>query len=127
MISNYRFITLSILWIARAWGSIILAFVLFFLMAHMLGDESGSGLTNPKEMISFICFPVGTIIGLALAYKWEGLGGWVSSIGIVLAMILNEGIDLKFLLTIFPPGFLYIVYWFRSRRDDQDPGRMNLH
>ncbi|MCG9972757.1 DUF7670 domain-containing protein [Christiangramia crocea] len=128
MISNSKYFNRSILWIARGWGGIILAFILFILIAHIFGnDEGGSGFANTKEVITFILFPVSTITGLAIAYKWEGLGGLISSLAILTAMFINDGIDLKFLLTIFPPGFLYLVYWFLERRENRHPERMKLH
>lgn len=128
MISNSQYFNRSLLWVARGWGSIILAFVLFFLLAHIFGNaESGTGLSDTKEVITFICFPISTILGLAIAYKWEGLGGLISSLAIVFAMLLNETIDLKFMLTIFPPGFFYLVYWYLERREHRHPERMKLH
>lgn len=132
MISNYKYINRSILWIARAWSSVIIAFVLFFLVAHIFGDdEGGSGLSNARDVISFICFPVGTIIGLALAYKWEGLGGLIATIALITGMIIRyspgSSLELNFILLIFPPGLLYLVYWWRARRQDRHPERMKLH
>ncbi|MCM8571124.1 hypothetical protein NE848_17140 [Gramella jeungdoensis] len=128
MISYSKYLNRSILWIARGWGGIILAFVLFFLIAHIFGnEEGGTGFSDTRDIITFILFPVSTIIGLAIAYKWEGLGGLISSLAILIAMFINEVIDFKFLLTIFPPGFLYLVYWFMERREHRHSERMKLH
>ncbi|MDX1544937.1 MAG: hypothetical protein R3214_13425 [Christiangramia sp.] len=109
MISYSKYLNRSILWIARGWGGIILAFVLFFLIAPIFGNEEGrTGFTNTRDIITFILFPISTIIGLAIAYKWEGTGGLISSLAIVFAMLLNETIDLKFMLSIFAPGFFFL-------------------
>ena len=110
MISYSKYLNRSILWIARGWGGIILAFVLFFLIAPIFGNEEGrTGFTNTRDIITFILFPISTIIGLAIAYKWEGTGGLISSLAIVFAMLLNETIDLKFMLSIFAPGFFSCI------------------
>ncbi|TBW28894.1 hypothetical protein [Gramella sp. KN1008] len=128
MITYFQYLTRSILWVARAWGSIILAFVLFFLIAHIFGtEETGTGSLSNKDIITFICFPIGTITGLALAYKWPGLGGLISSLSIITAMLLNNVLDLKFLLGIFPPGMLYLLYWYLDRKQHEHPERMKLH
>jgi len=38
-------------------------------------EPDEDGLTSIKDYIAFICFPISTIIGLLIAFKWEGLGG----------------------------------------------------
>ena len=77
-------IVTTIRWIARISGSLILAFILFFLLAHIFGeDESGNGFQNNKEVISFLFFPISTLIGLSLALKWEGLGGIITIVGMI--------------------------------------------
>ena len=109
--------------IARIWGSLIVAFVLFFLIAHLFGNEgSGEGLNDTKELIAFIFFPVSTLVGLSIAYKWEGLGGLIASLGLIIGPIVtgqypNKAEDLIFVMIIYPPGFLYVIYWFRSKKE----------
>ena len=112
--------------IARIWGSIIVAFVLFFLIAHLFGNEdSGKGLRDTKELITFIFFPVSTLVGLSIAYKWEGLGGLIASLGLITGPIVtgqypNRAEDLIFVMIIYPPGFLYLIYWFKSKKVKPD-------
>jgi len=128
-------LTKTVLWIARIWGGLILAFVLFFLIAHIVGSitESGEkvgGFANVQEVISFICFPIGTIIGLAVAYKWEGLGGLITSLGLIIMIMVQTAFGPKpehisivefirhysiFIFVILPPGILYLVYWFSQK------------
>jgi len=102
-------------WIARIWGTSILAFVLFFLFAHIFGtEEGGKGFNN--NSISFIFFPVSSIIGLAIALKWEGLGGLITTVGIIGLFILRFDLisDPFFICGITAPGILYLVYWYLS-------------
>ena len=103
-------------WIARIWGTSILAFVLFFLFAHIFGtEEGGNGFNNTS--ISFIFFPISSIIGLAIALKWEGLGGLITTVGIIGFFILRFDLisNPLFIYGITPPGILYLVYWYLSK------------
>ena len=105
-------------WIARIWGTPILAFVLFFLFAHIFGnEEGGNGFNNTKESISFIFFPCSIIIGLAIALKWEGLGGLITTVGIIGLFITRFDLISEpfFICGITPPGILYLVYWYLSK------------
>lgn len=124
-----KYIRKSILWMARIWGSLILGFVLFFLLAHLIKPERplAEGLQDPRDLITFICFPVLSMLGLIIAYKYEGIGGLISCVALLTAMLLNRALDLKFLLLIFPPGFLYLIYWQLSRKEKQIKRRMKLH
>lgn len=115
--ANKEKIANAIRWIARIWGTLILAFVLFFLIADIIGGtESGGGLRK-DEILSFIFFPVSTLLGLAIALKWEGLGGLVATLGIIGLFIIRFDLisDVVFIAGIAPPGILYLVYWFLSK------------
>lgn len=109
-------VVLIILWIARIWGSLSLAFMLLFVGAHLIGTITGAGETIGKfnsvsEMISFAFFPVSTIIGLGVAWKWEGFGGFLTIAGIIGFHIIRT--DLLFNLMIDGlafPGLIYILY-----------------
>ena len=124
-----------VLWTARIWGGLILAFVLIFLIGYIVdaisGKSDGHGFTSVQEVIAFICFPIGTIIGLALAYKWEGLGGLIASLGLIIMLVvltffmpIPEQVSITdfvkhfsiFIFYIFPPGLLYLIYWFLARK-----------
>lgn len=125
---NKKYIRKSILWMARIWGTLIIAFIMVFLIAHILENKPlGKGFSNAKDLVSFICFPVLTILGLALAYRWEGRGGLITSLALTSAILLNNLLDLKFILLIFPPGILYLTYWYLSRKEKQIEKMMKIH
>ena len=115
--------------LARIWGSLVVGFVLYFLLVHIFSQtpESITALEEPGELISFVFFPVLTIAGLLLAFKSEGWGGLIASLAILSALFLNEALDFKFLLLFFPPGALYLVYWYVSKKERQVARRMKLH
>ena len=102
----------SVLWAARIWGSLILAFVLFFLVASFFG-EWGEGLRDPRELLVFLAFPVSTIVGLAVAWRREGLGGLITTIGMIIAFALRPDLirQLFFSVGVLGPGILYLAYW----------------
>ena len=111
----------TIRWIARIWGSVSLIFLLFFVGAHLIGTIAGKGepmgrFNSPSEMVSFIFFPVSIMIGLAMAWKWEGLGGLIATVGIIAFYIIRR--DLLFngrITALAAPGLLFLVYWFLTR------------
>jgi len=109
-------------WIARIWGTLILAFVLFFILAPIFGGkESGEGLRNTSEVITFIFFPVSSVIGLSIALKWEELGGLITTVGIIGLLIMRFNLisELYFIAGIAPPGIIYLLYWLLSKGSSQ--------
>ena len=50
-----------ILWIARVWGTLILAFVLVFMVSGIFGTDAGEGLRDAREVMTFILFPGCTV------------------------------------------------------------------
>ena len=116
----------SVLWTARVWGSLILAFVLFFLIASLFG-EWGEGLRNPRELLVFLTFPVSTVVGLAIAWRREGLGGLITVGGMIIAFIVRPDLirNLFFSVGVVGPGILYLAYWALTRigGTHSSPGR----
>ena len=113
-----RKITTIIHWAARISGSMILIFITFFVVAHIFGEEeSGNGFRNTKEVIIFLFFPISTVIGLSLALKWEGIGGAITTVGMIGLFILRPDL-LKSIFMMIPiiPGILYINYWLMTKK-----------
>lgn len=110
-------------WIARIWGTLILAFVLFFLIADLIGGAENGGGLNKDEVLSFIFFPMSTLLGLAIALKWEGLGGLIATLGIAGLFIVRFDLisDFVFIGGVAPPGILYLIYWFSTKESSKTP------
>jgi hypothetical protein len=110
-------ITRIILWIARISGSLVAAFVLIFVLASVF-KENGDSFNSTGEMISFIFFfPMGLIIGLGLALKWEGLGGLVATVAMIGTFVVRPDLIYETTLIGFSvPGLLYLTYWLLARR-----------
>ena len=111
----------SIRWIARIWGSISLAFLVFFVGAHLIASLTGDGeplgkFNSESEMISFAFFPVSLIIGLGIAWKWEGLGGLITIAGIIGFHVMRPDLIFNVMIDgLAAPGLFYIIYWFLTR------------
>lgn len=108
-----------VLWIGRIWGSISLLFLFFMVGTHVieaLSDAEGiKGFNSTSEMISFLFFPVSIMIGLSLAWKWEGLGGLITIIGIICFHVMRPDLILDPMIDgLAVPGLLFIVYWLMS-------------
>lgn len=110
-------IVITIRWIARIWGSIGAAFLLFMTIGSLLGPEN---LPTFGEWIQLLFFPFGVSIGLIAAWKWEGVGGLIA-IGSVIVfhgtMLISHGrLDLNpFIDGIAAPGLLFLICWLLSR------------
>jgi len=92
---------------------------LFFVLAHLFGDE-GLGLDNisNQEKITFLFFPISTIVGLLIAYKNELIGGSITTLGMIGLLIMMPELltNPHMIIGIIPPGIMYLVFWFLSRK-----------
>ncbi len=104
-----------LLWIARVWAALMVVFMIFMLIAHLFGDEPGqvTGLTIRDWLM--IPSMIISIIGLALGWKWERLGGWLA-VGGMLAFYLFDFFfsgdfprGITFLIIVFP-GVLFLIH-----------------
>lgn len=76
-----------------------------------LFTDSNITTISSSDMIALILFPISTVIGLLLAFKWKGLGGLITIGGIMLLHILRPEIASSFLINSFAlPGLLYVIY-----------------
>ena len=101
-----------ILWSARILGTLALAILLFMLFSDLFNvDAIAQSITTLSEILTFICFPLSTIVGLALAYKWKGLGGTITVIGMIGLHILRNDLISSLAISAFAiPGLLYVIY-----------------
>jgi hypothetical protein len=88
-------------WVARIWS---LAPIIFAL-AEIVFPHSEEGVVVPwiDWMVLSVAFL--SVIGLALAWRWERLGGWISVVALAIFMVL-------FLVTVersFPGVVIFLV------------------
>ena len=115
----------NILLIARIGSVLSIAFLLFMIGGHLFGAEDNlTGFNTSREILLFICFPVSTLIGLAVAWKKEGLGGLITVLGLVGFHLIGQDFYLiPWIDGLAAPGFLFLIYWFLSNRN----GEKNLN
>ena len=107
--NSNRFATI-LRWSARI-SSLISAAILF---AFMFGGQEQVELPAGVEVIGFLCFPIGVLIGMGLGWKFEIAGGLVAVISLVGFYIWHFAVSGSiavgpyfFLFTI--PGFLFLL------------------
>jgi len=130
---SHRRVTKRIRWIARIWGSLILAYVLALFIGYA-GNWITTGVADPYvvEGTSFIeaLPPIGMFIsalGLGIAWRWERLGGFIAVVfhaaTFILLLITNpitrdfprSGVPYLLLLVVVTPGILFLVSWRRTK------------
>lgn len=106
-------------WVARITGSLLLLFLLWMLVGHLTGSANGPhGMTfrSTGEILAFVLFPICTMVGLAMAYRWELLGGATAVGSIALLCALRPDLIQSYFLALTLPGVLYLLHWALQRR-----------
>ncbi len=99
--------------IARTTGTLMVAFLIVVMMGVISGDSGRVGtplFTDVRQALTFLTFPVLTIIGLALAWKYEFLGGLITLGSLVAVLLLQPDWLQPFALVPAVPGLLYAVH-----------------
>ena len=106
-------------WAARILGTLIVVFSLSFFIANVI--EQGE-MPNPDFGHGLVTFLfIIALIGFLIAWRWEGFGGILSAISIVLMAMVNviwvhagkdPGSEIVFLI----PALLFIYCWWRTRK-----------
>ena len=110
-------------WIARIWSYIVVAFILLFVGAQIVGTGIDADSFDLVTGLGFAFFPIGLTVGLIIAWWKEGLGGTIATVSIIifhLIMLISDG-DPSFALFIellAVPGPLFIICWLLSRKSE---------
>ena len=106
-------------WTARIAGALLF---LFFL-AFFFGEGPPNLLrTSAHENLLFLAMAA-LFAGLALAWKWEGLGGLLSVAGFILMGILERNpLETPFLRLPAVIGVVHVVCWWGLRAAAPPPG-----
>ena len=89
------------------------------LIGHFTGDANGPNgmrFSSNAERVAFFFFPVCTIVGLALAYKWAGAGGSVTVLSLVGLFSLRPDLLFTPFLALVVPGLLYVLCGMMGRK-----------
>lgn len=100
-------------WLARVTGTLLLGILLLMLIGHLTGDANGPNawvFNSTSDVLAFVLFPVCTSIGLALAYKWELLGGALAVLSLAGLLALRPDLLRSQFMWLAVPGALYVVH-----------------
>ena len=107
--------------IARIWDAIVIVLMLPITIAEVVLPHVDEQVqTSEWVMLAFL--PFGAVVGLILAWWWEGVGGGItvvsSLISLVIFLVVRDEFRPGFLIPLLAfaiPGILFLVYWFMSR------------
>ena len=109
-------------WGARLLSAGILLFWGWFLIAHLFGEEGPPSRPRVWQDYAGLTAMVVALVGLALAWKWEVLGGLMTLVGfVILAVVSDLGIPASpfILWPITAMMFLTSAWLGAARRNDQ--------
>ncbi len=106
-------------WAARILSVLILIFWGFFLIAHLLGGgEEASRPLNASDYVGLITMGA-WLVGLAIAWKWEFIGGMVTLVAYAIAAVVNwRVLSFPFVLIPITAGFFLVSWWMRRGHRD---------
>jgi hypothetical protein len=121
-------------WIARIWGTLIIAIALVVLIGYawswVTGGEADPHAVEDYPPIENLppLFALLSALGLVVAWRWEGLGGAITvafSLAALPVLLIHWPIAHDFprylmapygtWMMIAVPGILYLMCWWRSR------------
>jgi len=126
--------TKRIRWIARIWAIVLVVIVLLILIgivsswvtggeADPYAVEDHPAIENLPPLLAFL-----SVLGLVLAWRWEGLGGAIAilfNLAGLPVLLIHWPIAHEFPLYLFAPygvwmmiaipGVLFVICWWRSR------------
>ena len=106
-----------ILWSARLLGSVVIAFLLFMSIGELFSTDTKTVIIKNSDIIALLLFPVSTIIGLLLGFKWKALGGLITVGGMISLHVFRPDLANDLLISSFAiPGLLYIIYAVWSKK-----------
>lgn len=104
-------------WIARAAA---VASVLFLLL-YIISDLAYVSRCSFSEILLFVLFPIGVILGLLLGLKYELLGAIVCLFAFFLFYLLHFVIEKNFpkgaaFMLFASPAILFLISWLASSK-----------
>jgi hypothetical protein len=119
---TYPRLALVLRWLARMTGLLSIGVLLLFLTGEDgLARAGGWATVRPSEWLELVFFPLGVMLGLALAWWREALGAAVAAASLaafylcygLLAGRLPGG---PWFLIFAAPALLFLASWFAHRQ-----------
>lgn len=99
-------------WTERIWGLMSIAFMLFMAAGHIFGSEQQNiNSFTFTDMLTLTFYPTGVLLGLIIAWKWDGIGGIIAIGSIIGLYVLRPVLILDPLIgALAAPGLLFLIY-----------------
>ena len=126
--------TKRIRWVARIWATVLVVVFLLILIGNVsswvMGGEADPHAVEDHPAIENLppLFALLSVVGLAIAWRWEGLGGAIAilfNLAGLPVLLIHWPIAHEFPLYLFAPygvwmmiaipGVLFLICWWRSR------------
>ena len=109
--------------IARILSILIIVFTLIMAVGHLVGPDDPYAVDYPPIENLLPALMVLSVLGLGIAWRWEGVGGAVNLVFFLATIILDWVIRGEFiplsgflpLLGAIIPGILFLIVWSRTR------------
>lgn len=103
-------------WLARA---LSIASV-FILLLFFIGEGFNPAALRSREWVSMLFFPIGVVVGMAVAWRREDLGGAITVVSLIAfyltQLLFSGGFPRGWGFAAFAlPGFLFLAHWLLVR------------
>lgn len=94
------------------------------LVMLFVGEGADPSKISSNEWVGLVFFPLGVVIGMAIAWWKEGWG-WVITLGSLLGFYVVWGFLLRnhiggwWFLIFASPGFLFLLHWLLYRGENK--------
>ena len=110
-------------WAARALSVLSTTVLLLFIT----GEKFEVSRITAKEWVGFALFPVGIVVGFAIGWWKEGLGGAITILSLLAFYLaygyLRGNFNLGWAFVVFAfPGFLFLISWLLSSTRERRTG-----
>jgi hypothetical protein len=110
--------TLSFRWVARLTSLVSMGIVAMFLLAEPFKPSN----VRPREWVGFVCFPIGVMLGLIIAWWKEGLGACFALTSLVAfytvyGWLMGSNIHGPWFVIFASPAFFFLAAWLTSKRN----------
>ena len=102
-------------WVAQVWS---VPSIFALLLPYSVEGVYWLQATSVREAIGHLCF-FAILVGLVLAWRWEGLGGALTVAGLaafyVTWWLYGRSPRGPYLALVAAPGFLFLLHWLLAR------------
>jgi len=123
--------------IARIWSGVVIALALATLIGYVwnwaaIGKPDPYAVEGYPPIENLIPITLGiSVLGLAIAWRWEGLGGMITIISHLVTLAVHHWLlsprpyPYPVTIAIAVPGILFLICWWRSRKS-RAPSKQRL-